>query len=34
MPELDRPWGYGWALFLMVLTGVGLAAVFRRIDWL
>ena len=34
MPELDRPWGYGWALFLMVLTGVGLAVIFRRIDWL
>jgi magnesium transporter len=34
MPELGWPWGYGWALGLMVATGVLLAVVFRRIDWL
>lgn len=34
MPELEWPFGYAWALFLMVATGAGLALVFKRIDWL
>ena len=34
MPELDWPLGYAWALGLMLMTGVFLALLFRRIDWL
>ena len=34
MPELDWPWGYAWALGLMLMTGIFLALLFRRIDWL
>jgi len=34
MPELGWPWGYAWALGLMVATGVILALVFKRVDWL
>lgn len=34
MPELAWPYGYAWALGLMVVVGVILTAVFRRIDWL
>ena len=34
MPELGWPFGYAWALALMVAVGAGLALVFRRIDWL
>lgn len=34
MPELAWPYGYAWALGLMVVIGVILTAVFRRIDWL
>jgi magnesium transporter len=34
LPELDWTFGYAWALGLMAAIGVGLAALFRRIDWL
>jgi magnesium transporter len=34
MPELGWPFGYAWALFLMVAICVALAWVFKRIDWL
>jgi magnesium transporter len=34
MPELDWPYGYAWALGLMVASGVSLALVFKQIDWL
>ena len=33
LPELNWTLGYPWALGLMVLIGVVLFAVFRRIDW-
>lgn len=34
MPELRWHYGYAYALGLMAVIGVGLLAVFRRIDWL
>ena len=34
MPELGWPFGYAWALGLMVFTGGILTWVFRRVDWL
>jgi magnesium transporter len=34
MPELEWPLGYTWALGLMLLVGVVLAVIFKRIDWL
>jgi magnesium transporter len=34
MPELERPWGYAWALGVMLTVGVSLTLLFRRIDWL
>ena len=34
MPELHWHLGYAWALGLMLVIGVGVAAAFRRIDWL
>ena len=34
MPELGWPLGYAWALGLMVASGVGLALLFKQIDWL
>ena len=34
MPELGWVYGYPLALFLMVLTCVGLYTVFKRRDWL
>jgi magnesium transporter len=34
MPELEWPFGYAWALGLMVVTGLILALIFKRIDWL
>lgn len=34
MPELDWRYGYPMALGLIVLTGLGLAAIFRRRGWL
>lgn len=34
MPELDQPWGYPFALALMVAASVGLYAVFKKRDWL
>jgi magnesium transporter len=34
MPELGWPYGYAWALALMVGICVALAWVFKRIDWL
>jgi magnesium transporter len=33
MPELEWPWGYGWALGLMAVTAVGMLAYFRRKGW-
>ncbi len=34
MPELDEPWGYPAALGAMLLTSVGLFAIFRASRWL
>jgi magnesium transporter len=34
MPELDWPWGYPFALGLMLASGVGLYWVFKRRNWL
>jgi magnesium transporter len=34
MPELHWIFGYPFALALMVLTSVGLYAIFKRRDWL
>ncbi len=34
MPELDWPWGYPFALALMVGSGVALYIVFKRRNWL
>jgi magnesium transporter len=34
MPELNWRYGYAYALTLMVVTGLGLAALFRRKGWL
>jgi Mg2+ and Co2+ transporter CorA len=34
MPELEWEYGYLWALGLMATVGLGLAALFRGIDWL
>jgi magnesium transporter len=33
MPELEWPWGYGYALGLMALTAIGLLTFFRRKGW-
>jgi magnesium transporter len=34
MPELDQPWGYPFALGLMLATAVALYIVFKRRGWL
>lgn len=34
MPELDWPWGYPFALALMVVMGFGLYSAFKRRGWL
>ncbi len=34
MPEIGKPWGYPWALGLMVVIVVGLVSYFRRKRWL
>ena len=34
MPELDWPWGYPFALALMIGMGVALHAIFRKNKWL
>ena len=34
MPELGWPYGYAWALGLMVMVGAILTLIFKRIDWL
>lgn len=34
MPELGWPFGYAWALLLMLAVCVTLAWVFKRLDWL
>ena len=34
MPELDWPWGYGFALGLMVVTGVAMYLIFTSKKWL
>jgi magnesium transporter len=34
MPELHWPFGYAYALSLMVVIGTILTVIFRRIDWL
>lgn len=34
MPELDWPWGYPFALALMVAVSAGLYGVFKKNDWL
>jgi magnesium transporter len=34
MPELHTHWGYPSALGVMLISSIGLAAYFRRIDWL
>lgn len=34
MPEIDKPWGYPWALGLMVLSGLVPLAIFRWKRWL
>jgi len=34
MPELDWPWGYAYSLILMLVSLVGLLALFKRMDWL
>ncbi len=34
MPELGQPWGYPFALGLMLVSAVGLYAVFKRRGWL
>jgi magnesium transporter len=34
MPELSQPWGYPWALGLMVVVSTGLILFFRRQKWL
>ena len=34
MPELDWPYGYGWALGLMLLSAVGPYLVFKLRGWL
>ena len=33
MPELRWPWGYGWALGLMLAVGALLFGYFRRKQW-
>lgn len=33
MPELHWPYGYAWALGLMVVTSLALWGLFRRIRW-
>jgi magnesium transporter len=33
MPELKWPWGYAWALGLMVITAAGMLLFFRRKGW-
>jgi magnesium transporter len=34
MPELDEPWGYGFALGLMAVAVIALLVFFRRIRWI
>jgi magnesium transporter len=34
IPELGWSYGYAWALGVMVVVGVILAVIFRRVDWL
>lgn len=34
MPELDWPWGYPFALALMVGFALGLYGIFKRRGWL
>ena len=34
LPELDRTWGYPWALALMVIVAVIPVIYFRRKGWL
>jgi magnesium transporter len=34
MPELDWPYGYAWALFLMLASALGCYFLFRRKGWL
>ena len=34
MPEFEQPWGYPFALGLMVVSAVGLYVVFKRRGWL
>ncbi|MDF1479236.1 magnesium/cobalt transporter CorA [Leifsonia sp. H3M29-4] len=34
MPELEQPWGYPFALGLMLVSAVGLYVVFKRRGWL
>jgi magnesium transporter len=34
MPELEWPFGYAWALGLMLASGLGLTLLFKQIDWL
>ena len=34
MPELDWPWGYPFAVALMLGFAAGLYAVFKRRGWL
>ncbi|RMG51399.1 MAG: magnesium and cobalt transport protein CorA, partial [Chloroflexi bacterium] len=33
MPELEQPWGYPFALGLMLTIAVGLAIYFKRRRW-
>jgi magnesium transporter len=34
MPELDSPWGYPSVWIVMILTGLGLLAIFRKKGWM
>jgi len=34
MPEIDKPWGYPWALGLMVVVGLSPLAIFRWKRWI
>lgn len=34
MPELEWPFGYAWALFMMLTLGVGLYLLLRKKDWI
>jgi magnesium transporter len=34
MPELDKPWGYPFALLLMIVSAVVPYLYFRRRGWL